>query len=392
MAVAMAAAVSPRSLRFERNHPMNSRSKRLAIAAAMLLAGFAYVVQADDASKEIAVARALEPSEGDFAIRHFRFQSGQTLESLRIHYATLGKPHRDAAGHVDNAVLVLHGTGGSGDQFLTPVFAGELFGPGQPLDVSRYYIVLPDSIGHGHSSKPSDGLRAKFPDYGYTDMVAAQYALVTQKLGIDHLRLVMGTSMGCMHSFMWGEFHAGFVDALMPLACLPVEIAGRNRMWRKMLIDAIREDPAWDGGNYTHEPEQGLRTAVDMLLIAGSAPQQLQRQYPTGRSVDDFLAQRVPKTAAHLDANDLMYQVAASRDYDPMPHLADIKVPVMWVNSADDFINPPYLGIAEHAVKNMPRGHFELIPAGDHTYGHGTHTHAAVWKPYLMQLLRESSP
>ena len=371
---------------------MTSRTKRLAVVAAALLAASAGAAQAGSAAREAAVVQALKPVEGDFVIRHFRFQSGQTLERLRIHYTTLGQPHRNAAGQVDNAVLVLHGTGGSGHQFLSPVFAGELFGPGQPLDASRYYIILPDGIGHGHSSKPSDGMRAAFPDYDYTDMVAAQYDLVTKKLGLDHLRLVMGTSMGCMHSFMWGEAHPGFVDALMPLACLPVEIAGRNRMWRKMLIDAIREDPAWDNGNYRHEPEQGLRTAVDILFIAGSAPQQLQRQYPTGKAVDDFLAQRVPRTMAQLDANDLMYQVAASRDYDPMQHLADIKIPVMWVNSTDDFINPPYLAIAERAVKRMPQGHFELIPASDQTYGHGTHTHAAVWKRYLVQLLRMSSP
>lgn len=366
---------------------MSSWTKRLAIIAAALLVGVAGTAVADTASRETAVMQALKPAEGDFVIPHFHFQSGQTLDRLRIHYTTLGTPHRGANGHIDNAVLVLHGTGGSGHQFLRPIFAGELFGPGQPLDVKHYYVILPDNIGHGHSSKPSDGLRAAFPRYDYTDMVAAQYALVTKKLGTDHLRLVMGTSMGCMHSFMWGEAHPGFVDALMPLACLPVEIAGRNRMWRKMLIDAIRDDPSWDGGHYTEEPQQGLRTAVDLLFIAGSAPQQLQRAYPTGPSVDRYLASHVPRAMAHLDANDLMYQVAASRDYNPMPHLGDIKIPVMWVNSADDFINPPYLHIAESAVKRMPHGRFVLIPASHATYGHGTHTHAAVWKRYLVQLL-----
>ena len=343
------------------------------------------------ASAEQAILDGLRPVAGDFVIKNFRFQSGETLPELRLHYQTLGSPRRGPDGHIVNAVLVLHGTGGSGSQFLVPRYAGELFGPGQPLDVSRFFVVLPDDIGHGKSSKPSDGLRARFPHYGYEDMVRGEHALIVDGLGVDHLRLVTGTSMGCMHSFMWGESYPDIVDALLPLACLPVPIAGRNRMWRQMLMSAITDDPAWKGGDYATQPEQGLRTAVDMLLIAGSAPIALQRDYPTGASVDAYLAQAVPRIAAQLDANDLLYQVAASRDYDPSGRLGAIKARVTWINSADDFINPPYLGIAEREVKKIPAGRYVLIPASDRTHGHGTHTWAAVWKSYLVELLGSSA-
>jgi len=235
-------------------------------------------------------AVALASQEGEYLVHDFRFASGATLAELRLHYTTLGKAARDAAGHVTNAVLVLHGTGGDGHQFLRPQFAGELFGPGQPLDVARYYIILPDAIGHGKSSKPSDGAHAHFPEYGYADMVAAQYRLLTEGLGVDRLRLLMGTSMGCMHAFVWGETYPGFMSALMPLACLPVQIAGRNRMWRRMLIDAIREDPAWAAGEYASEPRAALRTASDLLLLAGSAPLYNQATFPTRDAADQRVA------------------------------------------------------------------------------------------------------
>lgn len=330
------------------------------------------------------------PQEGDFVVHDFAFKSGETLRDLRLHYTTFGKPVRDAHGRVTNAVLILHGTGGDGHQFIRPQFSGVLFGPGGILDASKYFIILRDGIGHGKSSKPSDGLHAKFPHYDYDDMVAADYLLVTKGLHVNHLRLVMGTSMGCMHSFVWGETYPNFMDALMPLACLPVQIAGRNRMWRKMTIDAIRNDPAWNSGEYKTEPQAGLRTAADFLVIAGSAPLLFQKNWPTRDAADAYVDQTINRDLATLDANDFLYQVDSSRNYDPSVKLADIKAPVMWVNSADDFINPPELGIAEKEVKLMPHGKFVLIPISDQTHGHGTHTWAAVWKDYLEELLKET--
>jgi homoserine O-acetyltransferase len=329
-------------------------------------------------------------TEGDYVAHDFKFRSGETLAALHLHYTTLGAPHRDRRGRVDNAVMVLHGTGGDGHQFLRPQFADVLFVPGGLLDPARYFIVLPDGIGHGKSSKPSDGLRAKFPHYDYDDMVAAQRELLVKGLRVDHARLIMGTSMGCMHSFVWGEAYPDFMDALMPLACLPTRIAGRNRMWRKMTIDAIRNDPAWQDGNYTAEPREGLRTASDLLMIAGAAPLLAQKTWPTRGDVDAYVEKTSASYLATLDANDLLYQVDASRDYDPSAQLASIKAPVMWVNSADDFINPPELGIAEELAPQILRGTYVLIPISDQTHGHGTHTWAAAWKDRLEELLRKS--
>jgi len=324
--------------------------------------------------------------EGDFVVKDFRFRNGETIPELRLHYRTLGTPARDAAGHVSNAVMILHGTGGTGAQFLQPQFAGELFGAGQLLDTAKYYIILPDGIGHGKSSKPSDGLHAKFPQYDYDDMVAAQHALA-QHLGAEHLRLILGTSMGCMHSFVWGETYQEFVDALMPLACQPAQIAGRNRIWRKMVMDAIRDDPEWKGGEYTTEPKQGLRTALDLLLIAGSAPLPMQKTLPTRDAADKYLDDYFSSRGPGLDANDLLYAVNASRNYDPLAGLEKIRARVMYVNSADDFINPPELGIAEREIKRVAGARFVLIPASEQTHGHGTHTWAALWKEHLAELL-----
>src|SRR5882757_5361050 len=273
-------------------------------------------------------------TEGDYVARGFAFRDGERMAELRLHYRTLGTPVRDTAGHVTNAVMILHGTGGTGAQF-----SAELFEAGQLLDTAKYYIILPDGIGHGKSSKPSDGLRAKFPQYDYDDMVAAHHALL-ERLGVAHLRLILGTSMGCMHAFVWGETYPEFMDALMPLACQPVQIAGRNRVWRKMVMDAIREDPEWKGGEYTAEPKQGLRTALDLLLIAGSAPLPMQKSYPTRDGADKFLDEYFASRMPGLDANDLLYAVNASRNYDPSPGLEKIRARVMYVNSADDFINP----------------------------------------------------
>jgi homoserine O-acetyltransferase len=365
-----------------------------AIVAAAIIAA-AIVPAAIVAPRTAPAAEAPDPMrafEGEYVAPNFHFASGETLPELRIHYAVMGKPHRDARGHVDNAVLILHGTGGSGHNFLTDKFSGVLFGKGRLLDTNRYFIILPDGIGHGQSSKPSDGLHAHFPQYAYQDMVAAQYALVTLGLQVDHLRLVLGTSMGCMHTWMWGESHPDFVDALMPLACLPVPIAGRNRVWRDLIIDAIRSDPEWRQGEYRTQPAGALRTAAGLLLIAGSAPIQMQLALPTPDAADQFVQKYMERELQDLDANDFLYQVSASRDYDPSVGLENIRAPVMWVNSADDFINPPELAIAEREIKRVPKGRFVLLPASDQTHGHGTHTWAAVWQQYLGQLLESSKP
>lgn len=334
---------------------------------------------------------ALATHEGDFVVHNFRFRSGEALPDLRLHYTTLGKPVRDAAGRVTNAVLVLHGTGGDGHQFLRPQFSDVLFVPGGLLDVNKYFIVLPDGIGSGKSSKPSDGLHAKFPSYDYDDMVAAQHVLLTEGLKVDHLRLLMGTSMGCMHAFVWGETYPNFMDALMPLACQPVQIAGRNRIWRKMVMDAIKADPAWNGGDYTAQPQSGLRAAAELVVMAGSAPLQMQKSFPTREAADKYAEDVISNDLSTLDANDFLYIVNASRNYDPSAALDKIIAPVMWVNSADDFINPPELGIAEREVTKLKKGRFVLIPISDQTHGHGTHTWAAVWKDYLAELLKISA-
>jgi homoserine O-acetyltransferase len=339
----------------------------------------------------VAVAPPSAAAESEYVARDFRFRSGETLPELRLHVLTLGRPARDARGEVTNAVLVLHGTGGSGRQFLAPQFAGELYGPGAPLDTTRFYIVLPDGIGHGRSSKPSDGLRMRFPRYTYDDMVAAHHRLLTEHLGVRHLRLVMGTSMGGMHTWLWGGTWPDFMDALMPLACQPVAIVGRNRLWRSMLMDAIRSDPEWKGGEYETQPRAGLREAAGLLVLAGSAPIHMQNTLATRDSADRFLERTLATRMAGLDANDLLYQVDASRDYDPSPGLERISAPVVLVNSADDFINPPELGIAEREIRRVRRGRFVLLPASDRTRGHGTHTWAALWKHHLEALLRETS-
>ena len=330
------------------------------------------------------------PKEGDYVSRDFRFKSGETLAELRMHYATFGTPMRDANGRVTNAVLLLHGTSGTGEQFLAPQFAGVLFGPGQLLDITRYYVILPDNIGHGKSSKPSDGMRAHFPQYNYDDMIAAQHELLEKGLKVNHLRLILGTSMGCMHSWVWGETYPEFMDAMMPLACQPVEIAGRNRLWRRMVIDGIREDPEWKNGDYTTEPRAGLEIAADVFYIAGGAPLQMQKVLSTRQATDAAGAEYVKRFVAAHDASDLLYALSASRDYDPSARLESITVPVMFVNSADDFINPPELGIAEREIKRVKNGRFVLIPISEQSHGHGTHTWAAMWQQYLKELMDSS--
>jgi homoserine O-acetyltransferase len=328
-----------------------------------------------------------QPAEADYVIRDFKFASGESLPELRIHYRFLGRPERGADGTVRNAVLILHGTGGSGASLINPMFAGELFGAGQPLDAARMFIVLPDGIGHGRSSKPSDGLHARFPAYGYADMVEAQYRLLTEGLGVNHLRLVLGTSMGGMHAWVWGERYPDFMDALMPLASLPTQISGRNRVWRRMVMDAIRGDPDWKGGEYREQPPS-LRTAEEILFFMSSNPVLRQRDMPTLAKSDVVLDEYVRRSASTNDANDLLYAVSASRDYDPGPGLEKIRARLLAVNSADDLINPPELGILEREIGRVPRGRAVVIPASAATRGHGTHTYAALWKSYLVELLR----
>ncbi len=328
-------------------------------------------------------------TEADYVIKSFSFASGETLPELRIHYRTFGAPKKNAQGMVTNAVLVMHGTGGTGAQFVGRGFAGELFMPGQPLDATKYYIILPDDIGHGKSSKPSDGLRAKFPRFGYQDMLTAEHALLTDGLGVNHLRLVMGTSMGGMHTWLWGERWPGFMDALMPLASVPGQISGRNRVWRRIVIDAIRNDPEWQGGNYA-KPPQSARIAAQMLWLVSSNPLIRSRNAPTLAQADKEIDAYVANWVKNNDANDQLYALEASFDYDPGPGLEKITAPLFAVNSADDLVNPPEIGVLEKEITRVPKGRAIMIPLSDKTAGHGTHTLAAVWKDYLVELLKLS--
>jgi homoserine O-acetyltransferase/O-succinyltransferase len=331
------------------------------------------------------------PAENHYVIRDFKFASGESLPELRIHYRTFGKIEKDPQGKTRNAVLILHGTTGSGAQFIRPEFAGELFGKDQPLDATKFFIVLPDGIGHGKSSKPSDRMHAKFPPYGYLDMVEAQYRLLTDGLGVNHLRLVMGTSMGGMHTWLWGELHPDFMDALMPLASLPTQISGRNRGWRRIIVDAIRNDPGWNGGDYKTQPPS-LRTAVEMLWFMSSNPILRQKEAPTLAKTDEVLDKFVEPMVKSDDANDVLYALEASHDYDPGPNLERIRAPLLAINSADDLINPPELGILEREIKRVRHGRASVLPLSDKTRGHGSHTVASLWKDELMTLLSDSQP
>jgi homoserine O-acetyltransferase len=342
------------------------------------------------ASSAIWAADYPAPAERDVVLKDFRFTSGEHLSELRMHCRTLGEPKRDAKGVVRNAVLILHGTTGTGEQFIRPEFAGELFAPGQLLDAAKYFIVLPDGIGHGKSSKPSDGLHAKFPRYGYRDMVEAQRRLLLDGLRVNHLRLVMGTSMGGMHTWLWGELHPDFMDALMPLASLPTQVAGRNRVWRRIMIDAIRNDPEWHGGDYTHAP-QSLNTATGFLWLMSSNPVLRQKETPTLAATDAAFDAFVAEHRKSADANDVLYALEASLDYDPGPALESIRAPLFAVNSADDLVNPPELGILEQQIKRVRGGRAVVVPFGPETRGHGSHTIAKLWKPYLDELLQASA-
>jgi homoserine O-acetyltransferase len=322
-------------------------------------------------------------------VRDFQFKSGEKMGQIRLHYYTLGTPQKDASGKVTNAVLILHGTTGSGRQFLTPNFGGVLFGPGQLLDASKYFIILPDNIGHGESSKPSDGLHLKFPQYEYDDMVELQYRLLTQALGVNHLRLLMGTSMGGMHSWLWAEHHPDFMDAVLPLACEPVEIAGRNRMMRRMIMDDIRNSPDFNHGDYVQQP-RGLAAALQVLLIMTSAPVRMQKEFPTRQQADEFLENSISSRMKTTDADDMLYAFAASRNYNPEPELEKITAPLTTINSADDTINPPELKILDKDIQRVKNGKYVLLPITDQTRGHGTHSWPAIWQNYLAELLKKT--
>ena len=331
------------------------------------------------------------PVEGDYVIRNFRFGTGEVLPELRIHYRTIGTPRRDQAGVIRNAVLLLHGTSGTGANFLVPDFAGQLFEQAQPLDGNAHFIIIPDAIGTGRSSKPSDGLHAKFPRYDYADIVSAQHTLITEKFGVTHLRLLLGTSMGAMQAWMWAETYPAVSDAFVALASNPVAVAGRNRAYRKMIIDAIRNDPDYNNGEYTKQP-RGLVTAIYLSMIAGSAPLQWQTQYPTGAAMDTYIEDQVKAQLATADANDTAYRYDASRNYDPSPKLESITAPFLAINSADDFVNPPELGIIEREITRVKHGRFVLVPITGQTRGHQTHSMPLVWKSHLANLLAATEP
>ena len=328
-------------------------------------------------------------SEGNFNLHDVTLHDGETMDSLRLHYTTLGAARRDASGRIVNAAMLLHGTTGTGKNFLAPGLADNLFGAGQPLDASRYYVVLPDGIGAGGSSKPSDGLRANFPHYGYIDQVEMQYRLLHDGLGIAHLRLVLGSSMGCMQTWLLGERHPDFADALVALGCMPIAVSGRNMLWREMLIRAIRADPQWHGGDYdpAKPPTHWLATAMPLAAMMASNAKRLQQAAPT-REDAVALFERQVENGRTRDANDILYAFESSYDYDPAPGVEKITAPLLAINFADDLINPPELGVVEPAMRRLPNGSYVLIPPGN-TYGHGTLAHAEIWGHYVAEFLAQ---
>lgn len=350
---------------------MTGRAPRAAMMAVFAIIAISTTTDAADYPK---------PKEGDWIARDFKFHTGEVMPELRLHYATIGEPSGEP-------VLILHGTTGSSASMLTPAFAGELFGAGQPLDASKYYIILPDAIGAGKSSKPSDGMRAQFPRYNYDDMVAAQYRLLTEGLGIKHLRLVLGNSMGGMHAWLWGVSYPQFMDAIVPMASQPTQMSGRNWMMRRLLIDAVRNDPDWKDGNYTSQPAS-LRVAnVWFGLATNGGDQALYKAAPTREKADKVVEERLA-APFNADANDFVYQWDASRDYDPAPGLDRIQARVLAINSADDERNPPELGIMERELKRIGNTKLLVIPASEETRGHGTTGMAKFYKQELHELLR----
>ncbi|HEY5292035.1 MAG TPA: alpha/beta fold hydrolase [Burkholderiales bacterium] len=322
------------------------------------------------------------PKEGDWVARDFRFHTGEVFAELKLHYRTIGAP-------TGEPVLVLHGTGGSGASMLGKDFADELFGPGQPLDANRYYIILPDALGTGQSTRPSDGLRAKFPRYNYDDMVQAQYRLLTEGLGVKHLRLVIGNSMGGMQAWIWGGRYPDFMDALVPMACLPVAMSGRNWMLRRMLTQSIRNDPEWNGGNYTAQPRAMQTHLLYFGLATIGGNQALFKQAPSAAKGDELIAKRLA-LPFRGDANDILYQWESSYDYDPSAGLPRIQAAVLALNSSDDERNPPELGVMEREMQRVKNGRYVLIPGGPDTRGHGTTGMARLYKRDLAELLQQA--
>ena len=320
------------------------------------------------------------PLEGDWVARDFRFHTGEVMPELRVHYTTVGSP-------TGEPVLILHGTSGSGTGMLTPAFAGELFGPGQLLDASKYFIILPDAIGHGKSAKPSDSLRAKFPLYNYDDMAVAQYRLVTEGLGLRHLRLVLGFSMGGMHAWVWGVKYPDFMDTLVPMASQPAEVSSRNWMMRRLITDSIRNDPEWNNGNYTAQPRSARVASVFYGISTAGGTLALQKMAPTHEAADKMLDARLAAPFS-LDANDVLYMWDASRDYNPAPGLERIQAAVLAINSADDERNPPETGIMERELKRVKNARLFLIPGSEETLGHLTTVMAKFWKQPVQELLQ----
>jgi homoserine O-acetyltransferase/O-succinyltransferase len=322
------------------------------------------------------------PREGSWVVRDFRFHTGEVLAELRLHYTTVGAP-------TGEPVLILHGTTQSGASLLSPAFGGELFGPGQPLDASRYYVILPDAIGHGRSSKPSDGLRASFPRYNYDDMVSAQYRLLTEHLGVRRARLVMGNSMGGMHTWIWAQKYPDFMDVAVPMASLPTPMSGRNWMMRRLIIDSIRSDPEWMNGNYTKQPRSAHTASVFYGIATSGGNQALQKAAPTREKADRWLDQRL-SAPFRGDANDVLYQWESSGDYDASAGLERIQAVLVAINSSDDERNPPELGLLDREITRVKNGRVLLIPASDQTAGHGTTSQARFWKRDLAELLQSS--
>jgi homoserine O-acetyltransferase len=324
--------------------------------------------------------------EGDFVIRDYVFRSGETLPELKLHYRTLGTAKRDAAGKIINGVLLLQGNTGTGANWLRRSLADELFAPGHPLDATEYFIIMPDAIGRGGSSKPSDGLRGKFPRYRYHDMVESGYRLVTEGLGVSHLRLVIGSSMGGMHAWMWAEMYPDLMDGVVPISCQPVEISGRNWISRRAAAEAIRHDPEWNNGNYEKNPSYYIWTAAANSLRTESATR-IQEIAPTRAAADKLYEERLAQ-AAKGDANDSLWAIEAIMDYNPEPDLDKIRAKVLLINAEEDEANPPELGTVERAMKRVRHGRYVLIPAGPKTHGHFTHFYAEVWKPYLIEFMK----
>lgn len=322
------------------------------------------------------------PQTGVWVAKDFRFHTGQVLPEVKLGYTTLGNP----AGE---PVVILHGTAGTGGGMLNPAFGGELFGPGQPLDASKYFIILPDALGMGGSSKPSDGLRAAFPRYNYDDMVLAQYRLLTEGLKLKHVRMILGNSMGGMHTWLWGMQYPDFMDILVPMAALPSAMSGRNWMMRRLIIDSIRNDPEWMNGNYTQQPRSLQWASVFYATGTSGGHQGLQRQAPTREKADQLLNQRLT-TPIKADANDNLYQWDASRDYDPLAQIGKIKATLLAINSADDERNPPELGVMEKALPQIPNARLLLIPGSEQTAGHGTTGQAKWWKQEVAALMQSA--